>query len=479
MPPAGGQLPEQVIIMGAGPAGLAAAHVLTSHGVAPLVFERSPWVGGLARTVERNGFRFDIGGHRWFTKKDEVHQFFVDVVGDELIDVDRVSRIYFEGKYFYYPLKIGNALSGMGLRRSLRALADAVAIKVRPLAIAGEPTMEQAYVNQFGRTLYEQFFKTYSEKVWGMPCDLISGDWVAQRSKGLSLTTAIKDAFSRSRGEVESLVDRFSYPRLGIGRFSERMADDIRAGGGRIELESRVVRIHHDGPRVTGVTVRRAAGDALVEGDAFISSIPITQLVKAFRPAAPAEVVAAAEALQFRELVTVNLMLKREQVTPDTWLYIHDPDITFARIHEPKNWSAAMAPDGTTSLVCELFCNRGDAYWTAPDDALVELAVKDFEGLGFFQRREVIDGFVIRAVRAYPTYTLGYQRHLDIIKGYLRQFDNLQIVGRYGTFRYNNSDHSVETGILAARNLLGECHAIDLVNSEPEYLEERRRVAVV
>lgn len=471
-------MPEHVIILGAGPAGLAAAHVLTSNGRPPVVFERAPWVGGLARTVERNGFRFDIGGHRWFTKNDEVHQFFVDVVGDELITVNRTSRIYFEGKYFYYPLKIGNALRGMGVRRSVHALADALAIKLRPLRIAGEPTMEQAYINQFGRTLYEQFFRTYSEKVWGLRCDQISGDWVVQRSKGLSLTTAIKDAFARSRGEIESLVDRFSYPRLGIGRFSERMADAVRGGGGTIALDSRVIRVHHHGQRVTGVTVRTKTGDRVVEGDAFISSIPITQLVRALRPAAPAEVLAAAEALRFRELITVNLMLNREQVTADTWLYIHDPDIAFARIHEPKNWSPAMAPEGTTSLVCELFCDRGDAFWTAPDEALIELAVKDLESLGFFDRREVIDGFVVRAVRAYPTYTLGYQRHLDVLKRYLRGFDNLQIVGRYGTFRYNNSDHSVETGILAARNLLGERHDLDRVNSEAEYLEERRRVAV-
>lgn len=467
-----------MIILGAGPAGLAAAHVLTSNGVPPTVFERAPWVGGLARTVERNGFRFDIGGHRWFTKKDEIHQFFVDVVGDELITVKRTSRIYFEGKYFYYPLKIGNALRGMGVRRSVQALADALAIKLRPLRVEGEPTMEQAYINQFGRTLYEQFFRTYSEKVWGLRCDQISGDWVVQRSKGLSLTTAIKDAFARSRGEIESLVDRFLYPRLGIGRFSERMADAVRHGGGTIALDSRVIRIHHRGQRVTGVTVRSRAGDDVVEGDTFISSIPITQLVRALRPAAPAEVLAAAEALRFRELITVNLMLKREQVTADTWLYIHDPDITFARIHEPKNWSPAMAPAGTTSLVCELFCDQGDRFWRAPDDALIELAVKDFESLGFFDRREVIDGFVVRAVRAYPTYTLGYQRHLDVLKHYLRGFENLQIIGRYGTFRYNNSDHSVETGILAARNVLGERHDLELVNSEAEYLEERRRIAV-
>lgn len=464
--------------MGAGPAGLAAAHVLTSNGIPPTVYERSPWVGGLARTIERDGFRFDIGGHRWFTKNDAIHQFFVAVVGDELIEVDRVSRIYFEGKYFYYPLRIGNALAGMGLRRSIRALADALAVTLRPLRIDGEATMEQAYINQFGRTLYEQFFKTYSEKVWGLRCDQVSGDWVAQRSKGLSLTTAIKDALTRSRGEIESLVERFSYPRLGIGRFSERMAEDVRAGGGEIALNSRVVRVHHDGQRVTGVTVRTERGDLRVEGDAFISSIPITQLARAFRPPAPAEVIAAANALRFRELITVNLMLRRPQVTSDTWLYIHDPAIPFARIHEPRNWSPAMAPEGTTSLVCELFCNRGDAFWTAPDDVLIELAVKEFAELGFFDRQEVLDGFVVRAVRAYPVYTLGYQRHLDVLKRYLRRFENLQIVGRYGTFRYNNSDHSVETGILAARNLLGERHDLDLVNSAPEYLEERRRAVV-
>jgi protoporphyrinogen oxidase len=467
-----------VIIMGAGPAGLASAHVLTSNGVPVSVYERSPWVGGLARTIERDGFRFDIGGHRWFTKQDDVHQFFVDVVGDELITVDRVSRIYFDGKFFFYPLKIGNALAGMGVNRSAKALADAVAIKLRPIPVDGEPTMEQAYVNQFGRTLYEQFFRAYSEKVWGMTCDRISGDWVAQRSKGLSLTSAIRDAFSRSRGEIESLVDRFVYPRLGIGRFSERMADDVRTGGGEIALDSRVVRVHHDGPRVTGVTVRTDRGDELVEGDAFISSIPITQLVRAFVPSAPAEVCEAAARLQFRELITVNLTLDQQRVTPDTWLYIHDPAISFARIHEPRNWSPAMAPAGKTSLVCELFCNRGDQFWTAEDSTLVDLAVKEFEGLGFFSRRDVIDGFAIRAVRAYPTYTLGYQHNLDILKHYLRSFENLQIVGRYGTFRYNNSDHSVETGILAARNLLGEHNDLDLVNSEAEYHEEKRRVAV-
>ncbi|GIW09940.1 MAG: hypothetical protein KatS3mg061_0997 [Dehalococcoidia bacterium] len=471
-------MPEQVVIMGAGPAGLAAAQVLTRNGVLPTVFERSPWVGGLARTVERNGFRFDIGGHRWFTKKDEIHHFFVEVVGDELIEVERVSRIYFDGKFFYYPLKIGNALLGMGFRRSIRALVDAVAVTLRPLPVEGEPTMEQAYINQFGRTLYEQFFKTYSEKVWGLSCTEISGDWVVQRSKGLSLATAIKDAFSRSRGEIESLVERFVYPRLGIGRFSERMAEAVAAAGGQVKRNHRVVRVHHNGQRVTALTVRTEHGDEQVEGDAFISSIPITQLVRAFRPSAPPEVLAAAEALRFRELITVNLMLKREQVTPDTWLYIHDPDISFARIHEPKNWSRAMAPEGMTSLVCELFCNRGDQFWTAPDDWLVELAIKEFSSLGFFDRREVIDGFVIRAVRAYPTYTLGYQRNLAVLKRFLRTFDNLQIIGRYGTFRYNNSDHSVETGILAARNLLGERHDLDRVNSEKEYHEERRRPAV-
>lgn len=472
-------MPEQVIIMGAGPAGLASAYVLAQNNIHPTVLERSPWVGGLARTIEKDGFRFDIGGHRWFTKKDDVHQFFVDVVGDELVTVDRISRIYFEGTFFYYPLKIGNALAGMGLRRSVRAVADALAIKIRPIKISGEPTMEQAYVNQFGRTLYNQFFRAYSEKVWGMPCSQISGDWVAQRSKGLSLATAIKDAFSRSRGEVESLVDEFVYPRLGIGRFSERLADDVTGRGGTLELNSRVVKVHHAGNRITGVTVRTASGDQRIDGDAFISSIPITQLVNSFEPKAPLAVRDAAAKLTFRELITVNLMLDRPRVTKDTWLYIHDPHISFARIHEPRNWSPAMAPDGKTSLVCELFCNRHDAYWDADDSTLVDLAVKEFsDGIGFIDRRDVIDGFAVRAVRAYPTYTLGYQQHLDTLKAYLRSFENLQIVGRYGTFRYNNSDHSVETGILAARNLLGERHDIDLVNSESEYHEEKRRVAV-
>ncbi|MCS7003232.1 MAG: FAD-dependent oxidoreductase, partial [Dehalococcoidia bacterium] len=280
-------MPDQVIIMGAGPAGLACAYELTAHDLRPIVVERSPWVGGLARTIEHDGFRFDIGGHRWFTKNDEIHEFFVNVVADEIVWVNRISRIYYDGKFFYYPLRVTNALAGMGLVRSARAVLDHIAVRLRPIAVNGEATMEQAYTNQFGRTLYQQFFRSYSEKVWGLPCDQISGDWVAQRSKGLSLTAAIKDAFAQSRGEYESLVDRFAYPALGIGRFSERMADTVRARGGVIELNARVTKVHHDGNRVTGVTVRRPTGDTRLDGSHFVSSIPITSLIHAMSPPAP------------------------------------------------------------------------------------------------------------------------------------------------------------------------------------------------
>jgi protoporphyrinogen oxidase len=467
--------------MGAGPGGLCSAYVLSKAGVPAVVFEKAPFVGGLARTIRRQTdageFRFDIGGHRWFTKIDELNDLFKEVVAEELLWVNRISRIYFDGRYVDYPLKISNALKAIGPFTSARALFDYARTRASQ-AIHPTPvtSMEDAYIDQFGPTLYRLFFQRYSEKVWGLPCSEMSGDWVAQRSKGMSLITAVKDAIVPSRGKVVSLVENFMYPRNGFGRLSERMADGIARMGNGVRLNAGVERVHREGMRVTGITVGTPEGPEHVAADAFVSSIPLTFLVQIMDPPAPPEVIEAAKKLTFRNIITVNLMLRRRQVTPDTWLYVHDRNILFGRLHEPKNWSPAMVPgDDYTSIVAEYFCSFGDDIWQMTDDALVAQTVGHLvDDLKFVSRDEVMGGFAIRAPRAYPAYVSGYEAPLKIVKSFVSALENLQIIGRYGTFRYNNTDHSIETGLLAAKNILGERHDLDQVNAEQEYHEIKR-----
>jgi protoporphyrinogen oxidase len=471
----------RTIIMGAGPAGLCSAYVLSKAGAHATVVEAAPYVGGLARTIKRQTehgeFKFDIGGHRWFTKNDDLNSLFREVVAEELLWVNRISRIYFDGKYVDYPLKIANALKAVGPITAARAVADYAAVRAQQRA---RPTdvvsMEDAYINQYGRTLYKLFFQAYSEKVWGTTCDKLSGDWVSQRTKGMSLVTAIKDAVVPSRGKVVSLIDQFMYPRYGFGRFSERMADAIAAAGNEIRLKHGVEKILLDGDRVRGIQVRTERGPEYIEGENFISSIPLTVLVKIMEPAAPADVIAAADSLTFRDIITVNVMFNKRQITHDTWLYVHDRKIMFGRFHEPKNWSPDMVPgDEYTSLVVEYFCTKGDAIWNMSDEQLINQTVKHLvDDLGYVRPEEVIGGFTLRATKAYPVYDLDYQAPLAKMKQYIQGLKNLQFIGRGGSFRYNNTDHSIETGMLAAKNLLGEHHDLERVNADDEYHEIRR-----
>jgi protoporphyrinogen oxidase len=474
------------LVMGAGPGGLCSAYVLSKAGVPTTVLEKAPFVAGLARTIRRpteyGECRFDIGGHRWFTKSDELNALFREVVAEELLWVNRTSRIYFDGKYVDYPLKISNALKAIGPVVAARAMADygrtRVEQRLRPRPVE---SMEDAYIDQFGPTLYRLFFQRYSEKVWGLPCDQMSGDWVSQRSKGMSLLTAVKDAIVPSKGKVVSLIDEFMYPRGGFGRFSERMADAIRAAGNEIRLQAGVERVHREGNRVVAVTVGSEHGPERVEAENFISSIPLTLLAKSMDPAPPADVLAAADALTFRNIITVNLMLRKRQVTPDTWLYVHDRNILFGRLHEPKNWSPAMVPsDEFTSLVVEYFCSFGDHIWSMSEEELVAQTVEHLvDDLKFISPDQVLGGFAVRAPRAYPAYVIGYQEPLNRIKSFIDEMENLQIIGRYGTFRYNNTDHAIETGLLAAKNILGESHDLDEVNADDEYHEIKRVSAPV
>jgi protoporphyrinogen oxidase len=359
---------RQVVILGAGPGGLAAGHHLARNSVQPVVLEKQNYVGGLCHTLVRDGFRFDIGGHRWFTKNEELNQWFKSLMGDEIILVKRISRIYFDAKYFSYPVQVKNVLQNAGLLTSAHAIASYATAQIKGLVSNGLPSnMEEAYVKQFGKKLYEMFFKCYSEKVWGQSCKMISADWVEQRTKGLSILKALQNAVG-SRKNVASLVEEFMYPRLGYNRISERMAEDMLQNGGRLLLNHKVLSVIHEQNKVQAVRCVGPEGEETsIPADAVISTIPLTLLAKNLTPPPPREIVQAASRLKFRDLITVNIMLNRERITEDTWLYIHDSRIPFARLHEPKNWSPDMVPPHNTSIVTEFFCNIGDEVWKKSD----------------------------------------------------------------------------------------------------------------
>jgi len=481
--------PEHVIVLGAGPGGLACAHELAANGIRSTVLERNDYVGGLCRTVEHAGYRFDLGGHRWFTKNVDLHNWFLRLMEGELVSVDRISRIYHNGKYYNYPLRVGDVLRnstlweiflimwgfGMSILRS--------AVTTRPVR-----NMEEAYVAQFGRPLYEMFFRTYSEKVWGRPCDQLSADWVSQRSAGLSVTDLVKDALFKKSGRKagqkpgqkpgkghESLIDQFVYPRNGYVRVAERLAEDVRAAGSEVRLNCAVTRIVEHGPDRYEVFVSDGGKESSLTGDAVVSTIPLGLLVRILEPAPSGEVIACAKALEFRDLITVTVMLDIPQVSRDSWVYVQDREVVFGRFHEPGNWSSALVPDENhTSLVLECFCSRGDEIWEMSDEDLVARCVDDLvDKLNFLKRENVIDSCVVRTVNTYPVYDLEYAHKTGTIKQALQAYEGLHIVGRGGTFRYNNSDHSIEMGLLLAQKLSGRDVDHLAVNLEQEYHEMR------
>ncbi|MCL5037887.1 MAG: FAD-dependent oxidoreductase [Chloroflexi bacterium] len=467
-----------VLILGGGPAGLTAGYELARSGrYSVMVIEKQKAWGGLARTLTHRGYRFDIGGHRWFTKNESLNKFLKSLLGDELRNTRRVSRIYLEGKFYDYPLKLGPALMTMGpvtaAKAGLDYLLTHVMERVSPRPVI---SMEDAYRKQFGNTLYRMFFKQYSEKVWGIDCSEASADWVDQRVKGMSIVTAVLDALIKSR-TVASLIDEFVYPRKGIGRISERLAEEIESMGGITCQGWEAAGINTEEGRVKSVTARRENEEYEIPVDYLLSTIPLNEFCMMFDPPLPGGVLNSAGLLRFRDLITVNLVLSRPKMTDDTWIYIHDKDILLGRLHEPKNWSPEMVPDPyRTSVVAEYFCSRGDEIWRLSDQMLVDITSRDLATrMQFINLNQVEGGFVARHPNAYPFYDLDYRKNLGIVRPALKEISNLQVLGRSGLFRYNNMDHSIETGLLAARNLLGEKHDLDAVNMDAEYHEIIRR----
>ena len=467
------------VIIGAGPAGLTAAYELTRHGERPLVLEADRQVGGLSRTVEKHGFRFDIGGHRFFSKVPIVNDLWREILGDELLSCSRLSRIYYRDRFFDYPLKPLNALAGLGPVEVL--LVTASYTKARLFPEQSEVSFEQWVSNRFGRRLFEIFFKTYTEKVWGMPCSEISADWAAQRIKNLSLAEAARNALTGSgRGSngqlITSLVESFEYPRLGPGMMWERCHDLVAARGGETVPGVRVERIRHRHGAVECLYGRTADGELLeFAGDEFISTMPLPALAAALDPAPPADVMDAARSLRFRDYLTVVLIVRRERVFPDNWIYIHSPEVDVGRIQNYKNWSADMVPDPSrTSLGLEYFLSSDDEKWRWSDDRLIENGIRECTKLRIVEPSEVEHGVVVRMRNAYPVYDHGYREKVARVRTYLETIPNLQTIGRNGLHRYNNQDHSMLTGVYAARNTLGERNDVWSVNAESEYHEESR-----
>jgi protoporphyrinogen oxidase len=468
---------KHVVILGAGPAGLATGHELAANGVQVTVLERNSYVGGLCRTVHDAGYKFDLGGHRWFTKNEHLNNWFRRLMEGDLVMVERISRIYYGGKYYMYPVEIGDVVKNAGLLTIAKAGVTFISAAFR-YGVLDRPidNMKDAYTAQFGSQLYEMFFRRYTEKVWGKPCEELSSDWVSQRSRGLSIWTVVQETLSARKSKVTSLIEEFMYPRDGYMRIPERMAEYIESRGNRVVRDATVKQIIYRGANDIDVVYDTPAGPQTVRATDVVSTIPLGKLAQITSPKADEAVLEAARQLVFRDLITVNVKLKRRQVTRDTWLYVQDEEILFGRMHEPKNWSKAMVPDDDhTSLVLECFCTVGDRIWSLSDDQVAQRCVDDLvQKLHFISPDEVEGWNVIRTRFAYPVYDMEYGPRLALIKEFIAKLDGVHIVGRGGTFRYNNADHSIEMGLLLGRRILG--HNIDhmAVNTEPEYQEEIR-----
>jgi protoporphyrinogen oxidase len=459
-----------VVIVGAGPAGLTAAYELVRRDIRPIVLEKADKVGGLARTESYRGYHFDIGGHRFFTKSEEVQRLWQDMLGEDFLKASRLSRIYYRGRFFDYPLDFFNTLSNLGILESLLILLSYFRAQLWPYS--EEETFEQWVTNRFGRRLYETFFQTYTEKVWGIPCHEIRSEWAVQRIKGLSLTTAVANALLGTN-QARSLINEFHYPVLGPGMMWQRFREVVEDHGGQVLLDTDAIRFRREGQHIKSVVARRDGRTIEIAGEHFITSVPLTELIARLDPPPPADVLQAAGKLDYRAFIIVELIVDQANLFSDNWIYVHSPEVKVGRIQNFKNWSAAMVCDPyKTSLGLEYFCTEGDDIWTMPDDELIALATDELALLGLANTEDVEDGVVLRQPRAYPVYDSEYHEQRQVLKDFLLTIDNLQTIGRNGMHRYNNMDHSMHTGILAVQNVLGADHDLWEANEEEGYLEE-------
>ncbi len=473
----------EVFVIGAGPAGLTTAYCLTKDMSSVLVIEKDPvYVGGISRTVRYKDFLFDIGGHRFFSKSKEVVDLWQEILPDDFIERPRLSRIYYGGKFYSYPLNAFEALRNLGIFKSAACMLSFAWAKVFPISEAR--TFHQWVRNQFGEKLFSIFFKTYTEKVWGMSCDAISADWAAQRIKGLDLGVAVFNAlkrallpkgFGRKGGPVvKTLIESFQYPRRGPGMMWETAARKITERGGKILMGRELQRLSFD--KANGIwTIEVSTVDGNTEtftANHIVSSAPARELVEKIAPTPMA--VLHARALRYRDFLTVALMVQKPNLFPDNWIYIHDPAVQVGRVQNFRSWSPEMVPEGMSCLGLEYFCFEGDGLWNAPDADLIALAKKEVAHIGLIAASDVVDACVVRQPKAYPVYDDAYRHNVEMIRLNLEtDYPTLHMVGRNGMHKYNNQDHAMMTAMLTAKNILAGKRVFDIwdVNEDAEYHE--------
>jgi protoporphyrinogen oxidase len=464
-----------LIVIGGGPAGLTAAIAATKRGLRPLVLEADHCVGGISRTETYRGYGFDMGGHRFFTKSKEVEALWYEILGDDFLTRPRLSRIFYNGKFYSYPLKPLDALRNLGLYESSFLIGSYFRWKVFPHK--KEENFEEWVVNRFGRRLFRTFFKTYTEKVWGVSTRELRADWAAQRIKDLSLKRAVLGGIIKPQhGKIKTLIERFQYPRRGPGQLWEAAADLIESRGGEVRLNAPVKALHREGDTITGVET--ASGETFTAAN-YVSTLPLTVLVKQLKPATPLAVREAALSLRYRDYLTVCLIVDEPEPFPDNWVYVHDASVKVGRVQNYKNWSEHMVPEEDratrTALGMEYFCNVGDELWQLDDEQLVELATNEIETIGLIPQGKVVDGVVYRVPKSYPVYDEHYAGHVEKIRQHVDGYANMVTIGRNGLHRYNNQDHSMLTALRAIENLYdGDAHDVWSINADQEYHEESK-----
>jgi protoporphyrinogen oxidase len=469
---------DQVVIIGAGPAGLSAAHELVrKSNKRVLVLESDEQqVGGLARTCTYHGFRFDLGGHRFYTKNKEVEALWTEWLGDDFLTCQRLSRIYFDGKFFDYPIRLANVMRNLGFRQSLQILLSYTLRRIKPRR--PELSFQDWVANRFGDHLFDMFFKVYTEKVWGVSCQQLSADWASQRIQNLSIPGILASSLDILReNTVKTLIKSFHYPKLGPGMMWERVQEIVEDNGGKVLLGKKVVQIRHSNGFVQEVTTQDIYGrNDSFSGTHFISSMPLRSLLLNLDPPAPLDVQTSARSLNYRDFLVVVLIIEATDLFPDNWIYVHDPQVRVGRIQNFRNWSPHLIPEGRslTSLGLEYFCTEGDDLWQEDDIHLLRRGEQELRQIGLLRDQRVVDGTVMRVYKAYPIYDEDYKKHITIIRDYLAKHTiNLQVIGRNGMHRYNNQDHAVLTGLLAARNVLDCDFDVWKVNVDAVYLEAR------
>lgn len=465
-----------VVIIGAGPAGISAALELAKSGKDVLILEKQEQVGGISKTIEYNGYHFDTGGHRFWTKNKEVENLWKNTLKEDLLTRPRQSRIFYRQKFFDYPLKPKNALRNLGIGTSAVVGASYLKSKAKKIFSKKEAENFKEWVSErFGEKLFNIFFDTYTQKVWGIPTTELGAQWAAQRIKNLSLWKAAMDMLKLSKkGSVTSLIDEFLYPRLGPGMMYEAILKEAVSLGAKIELNTEVIKLKCKNGKIESVVVKKNGNEELIRCDFLLSTMPLPELVNNLDNVAPFGIREANKKLWFRHFLTANLIVNKKDVMPDNWIYIHEPGIKAGRLQNFKNWSSAMCVDeNKTNIGMEYFYTSGDEIDKMSDVDLLKLAKKELCMMGFAEENEVETANVVRSENAYPVYQIGYKEALDKVVEYVKQLKNMQIMGRGGMFRYNNMDHSILTGLIAARNLLGQKNNVFAVNSEADYLEER------